>query len=254
MAYIAICTPVQVAAQSIFYAADPLTNDAFDELGEINSNSGLTLVRDNDAYWGWIPPNPKNIGFVFYPGCFYDERAYGPLIQAVAVAGYPAFLLDVPVSFSILAPFRADLTIREFNNITETWVIGGHGQGGAVAAYYAQARREKWNIQGLALFGAAPFAIAPFGFISKLRSSDIDAISLWGNLDGITSREKWEGGKDSLPNDAKFVEIEGGNHAQMTYLRLPQGGDGEATITRDEQQDIVRRELLNLMAKIEEAH
>ena len=48
---------------------------------------------------------------------------------------------------------------------------------------------------------------------------------------------------DYLPEDALTYVIDGGNHANYAYYG-EQKGDGEATITREEQQE----ELLDLMA------
>ena len=118
----------QTSAQPIFYtAAKP---EAFDALV---SDDNVEVVKEEDAYWGWLPTEKietKNVGFIYHPGAFYDERAYTPILRALAEEGYPSFLLDVPLSLSIMTPFRADLVIREFPEI-ETWVVGGHSLGGA---------------------------------------------------------------------------------------------------------------------------
>ena len=237
-------TAHQVSAQPIFFTAqDP---DAFDAL--IDEDGDILIERERGAYWSFIPKDfnfTNKVGIVYHPGAYYDERAYAPILREMAEAGYPAFLLDVPVSFSILAPFRADLVMREYPQI-ETWVVAGHGLGGMVASLYTQFRRSKYNIEGLALFSAAPCPL-----ICNLKWTDIKAISLWGNQDGITTQEKWEGGASSLPDDAKFVEIDGGNNSQMSYLSTTQTNDGDATITQDTQQAIVQTELKTLLAAVQ---
>ena len=245
LACLAISTaPRQVSAQPVFFTAQK--PDAFDAL--VDDSGDILIEHEDDAYWSWMPSDAtkvKKVGFVYHPGCFYDERAYAPILRALAEDGYPAFLLDVPLSFSILTPFRADLVMREYPEI-ETWVVGGHGLGGMVASVFTQFRRNKWNIDGLALFASYPFPI-----FNNLSNTDIKAISLWGNEDGITTRVQWEDGKRLLPDDAKFVEIDGGNHSQMAYLSTLQTNDKKATISRESQQSVVQAELKALMAEIE---
>ena len=114
-----------------------------------------------------------------------------------------------------------------------------------VASCYAKWRRGR-GVDGIALFGAYPTPI-----IGDLSNGDIKAISLWGSLDGVSSRDNWEGGRENLPDDAKFVEIDGGNHSQMGYISTTQNGDNKATISRDSQQAVVLSELRGLLEAVE---
>mmetsp|Transcript_11233 Transcript_11233/g.23967 ORF Transcript_11233/g.23967 Transcript_11233/m.23967 type:complete len:91 (+) Transcript_11233:535-807(+) len=84
--------------------------------------------------------------------------------------------------------------------------------------------------------GAYPGKIVFDGDISK---TDYDVVSIYGALDGIALYEDVvTGAKKMLPPDAKFVEIDGGNHSQFSYAKgIQQSGDkvdGTPTITRAE--------------------
>lgn len=240
---IAISIPQQASAQPLFYSPiEFAVKETFQITNEVN------IVHEQGAYWAWYPKQPWNekiVGYIFHPNIWYDERAYAPVARALAFSGIPTFILDVPVSFSFLTPYRADTVLRDFPNIT-SWIVGGHGIGGQVAAHYAQARRHIGPVDGLALFASAP---APL--FTDLSLSGIKAISAWGSLDGIFSRIEWEDGKKMLPPDADFRELQGGNHANWAYLINPQAGDGAATVTRDAQIAFSITAVKILVARVE---
>merc|ERR1739844_805657 len=55
-----------------------------------------------------------------------------------------------------------------------------------------------------------------------------------------------------LPEDTKFIPIEGGNHSQFYYRDGLQDGDGEASISRDAQQIKMRETTHMLLLEIEQ--
>ena len=234
-----LCLPEGANAQGPFYTAQsPI---AFNSL---NSDDFVIVQFLQNKYWGFFPTQTsdwKDVGFIYHTGPLYDERAYAPIARRLAFNGYPSFIIDEPLSLAFLTPFRADLVIRDYPEL-KGWVVAGHGIGGAVASCYAQWRE---NVDGLALFSSYPFPL-----FNNLRTRDIEAISLWGNMDGVTSRQQWEDGQISLPSGTKFLEIDGGNHSFMAWLTLIVNGDGEGAITRDQQQDIVLKELKQLMERV----
>jgi pimeloyl-ACP methyl ester carboxylesterase len=220
-------------AQPLFYAAQ--TPEAFDA-------TATSSIKEEDSYWAWIPrANASNVGLIYYTHTFYDERAYSRIMQKMAELKYPSFLLDIPWSMPFLTPFRGDLVLRDYPEIKH-WVVAGHGVGGAMASLFAQRRRVK-GVDGLALFGSYPLPL----FNDQSRS-DIKAISVWGNRDGITPRIKWEDGRRWLPHNARFIEVDGANHSQMARLAVEVvNNDNPSTLTRDKQEQIVVDELRGLM-------
>ena len=60
-------------------------------------------------------------------------------------------------------------------------------------------------------------------------------LSIYGDRDGVLSRESYEKNRAFWPENAEELVIPGGNHAQFGDYG-PQRGDGEAVISQDEQQ------------------
>jgi dienelactone hydrolase len=107
------------------------------------------------------------------------------------------------------------------------WVIGGHSLGGSMAASYVD--RNPGEIAGLILWASYP------GESDDLSDQRIPVTSIYGTMDGLTTPDKIFASRSLLPEDADFVPIEGGNHAQFGWYG-PQGGDNPASINRDTQQ------------------
>ena len=148
-------------------------------------------------------------------------------MRAIAEAGYLAAITPMPFGLAVLSPDAADGVIAEHPEI-ETWVIGGHSLGGAMAAQYADGHDDV--IDGLVLWAAYPAGG------TDLSDADLIVASISASEDGLASREEIEASAAQLPPDTTFVEIEGGNHAQFGSYG-EQAGDGEATIPPAEQQD-----------------
>lgn len=226
-----------------FYAAEQVAVEA------ATSNDSVQVeFHKEGSFWAFQPLDKPVIpvGFIFYTGALVDEVAYAPILRTLAEQGYPAFLLRLPLDLAVLAPLAAT-RVMDQNHDMETWVVGGHSLGGTMAAMVAKLFPE--DITGLVLLSSFPTPI-----VCNLSKLDhLRAVSLWGNLDSLISRALWEGGRNQLPGDSRFIEIDGGNHAQMGYYGA-QAGDTAATIPREEQQAIVVEELLGLMEAIAVDH
>src|SRR5687767_6361610 len=56
-------------------------------------------VRHDDGIWHFSPRQagrPPRTTFVFFPGALVAPIAYAPLARAVAAAGYPAHIIELP--------------------------------------------------------------------------------------------------------------------------------------------------------------
>ena len=73
--------------------------------------------------------------------------------------------------------------------------------------------------------------------------------SISATLDGLATPEKIDASRPLLPPDTVWLPIEGGNHAQFGWYG-PQGGDNEATISREDQQAQVIGATLALLAAL----
>lgn len=168
----------------------------------------------------------KTTGLIIYPGGRVDARSYAPTARAIAEAGYPTIIVPMPLNLAVLGADRASDIIAGLPEV-ETWAVGGHSLGGAMAANYVYGEPEA--VEGMVLWAAYPASN------NDLSSQDLAVASIYGTLDGVASGESIDASRASLPPATVWVAIEGGNHAQFGWYG-PQGGDNEPTIARQEQQ------------------
>jgi dienelactone hydrolase len=172
------------------------------------------------------PAKPASTGFIFYPGGRVSPEAYAPPVRAIAEAGHLSVIVPVPFGLAVLDPNAADGVIAAHPEI-DRWVIGGHSLGGAMAAQYAAGHAD--TIDGLAMWAAFPAGG------TDLSESGLVTTSVYATEDGLATVDEIEASAAQLPADTAFVRIEGGNHAGFGWYG-PQDGDGEATVSREEQQ------------------
>ena len=70
---------------------------------------------------------------------------------------------------------------------------------------------------------------------------------VFGTRDTVADSYKQDRTRPNLPAAARIVRIDGGNHSQFGYYGF-QPGDWPAAITREEQQTITRRAILDALA------
>jgi dienelactone hydrolase len=228
----------------------------------------LLLAVAGFVIWGYTPPKPMpeafaalqsdaqvqvttspwltftpagtqpTTGFIFYPGGRVDPRSYAPQARAIAEQGYLVTIVPMPLNLAVLGTNRADAVIKAHPEI-EHWVIGGHSLGGAMAANYVYTHPDA--VQGMALWAAYP------ANNNSLADRQIPITSIYGTRDGQAARFTEDATRALLPASARYVPIEGGNHAQMGWYG-PQAGDGEATISREAQQQQTVAATVELLA------
>jgi len=200
-------------------------------------------VKVDDGRWLSFAPAGESpaVGFIFYPGGKVDYLAYAPAMHRIAEAGY--LVVDVPMPFdlAVIAPNKAERVIAAYPEI-ETWVIGGHSLGGAMAARFAY--EHPGLVDGLALWAAYP------ADDNSLAESGLAVLSLYGTRDGVAPFRRIERRFDLLPADTLYVALEGANHAQFGYYG-PQNRDEAAAISRQEQQDLIVAEMLSFLGMFE---
>jgi dienelactone hydrolase len=179
----------------------------------------------------WITFTPQeartSTAFILYPGGRVDPRSYAPTARAIAEEGFLVIIPPMPFN---LAFFDANVASEIMDNHQEIshWAIGGHSLGGAMAASFTAAQPEMVN--ALILWAAYP---AENNDLSTLTT--LPVLSIFASNDGVATVEDIDASRPLLPADTRWVEIGGGNHAQFGWYG-PQPGDGEATISREDQQ------------------
>jgi pimeloyl-ACP methyl ester carboxylesterase len=209
-------------------------------LDDLESSQSVRVIGDNR----WIAFLPidysATTGLILYPGGRVDYRAYTPHAQGIAEEGFVVVIVRMPLNFAFLGVERADEVMDAFPEI-KSWSIGGHSLGGAMAAQYAAAHPKL--VDGLVLWASYPAES------NDLSKSNLAVISIFASNDGVATIDDIEVSRDNLPYDSQYIEIIGGNHAGFGWYG-PQNGDGEAQITKQEQQNQIVNATVNFLMGI----
>ncbi|MCX7707123.1 MAG: alpha/beta hydrolase [Anaerolineae bacterium] len=181
-------------------------------------------------------------GFIIYPGGRVDARSYAPVARAIAERGYLVVIVPMPFNLAVFNPAAADGVIAAHPEIRR-WAVGGHSLGGAMAANYAYTHPNA--VQGLVLWASYPASN------NSLADRSLAAITIYATEDGLATPAKIEASLPLLPANSRVLMIGGGNHAGFGWYG-PQGGDGQATISRAEQQAQVVGATVMLLAELSE--
>ena len=187
--------------------------------------------------WVTFGDSSSAYGLVFYPGARVDSEAYAPLLSKLADQGVFCVLVNMPFDMAFFNIGAAGSVQEQYPQV-EHWYLAGHSLGGAMAAAYLGQGSNAANWDGLVLLAAFS--------TSDLSQSALRVLTVVGENDGVCNREKLESCAANLPDDAQSVTIAGGNHAQFGDYGV-QDGDGQATISADEQQTQTSELICQLM-------
>lgn len=197
------------------YAALPMAEEAF-----ISDES--VIVEQIEGAVVFMPQEVK-CGLIFYPGGKVAHEAYGLLMNAYAKEGMACILVEMPFDLAVFNMNAAD-TYRYLYPEIESWYIGGHSLGGAMAASYLEEHLEEY--EGLIL--CAAYSMVDYS------ATELKVVSMFGSNDEVLNLKKYEECSKNLPKDFSELIIEGGNHAFFGTYGL-QEGDGTATIDNNSQ-------------------
>ncbi len=208
----------------------------------LESDARVTVARA-EGHWSFTPRSPAATGLIFFPGALVDPVAYAPLVHAIAAAGYTALLVEVPRRAAFGGAEGPEVFDRARAAAARAglhrWVVAGHSRGGVLAA---TAVRDGFpGLAGAVLIGTSH----PRDF--SLAATLIPMTRVFGTRDTVADVEKQERTRANLPASARVIRIDGGNHSQFGYYGF-QPGDWPATISRDAQQTITRRAILDALA------
>ncbi len=172
---------------------------------------------------GRADDSPNSTGLILYTGGFVDYRAYAPVAEEIAAQDYLVALVSAPLNLAFFNVSAADAVIEQHPQV-EHWAVGGHSLGGVAAASYAANHSA---IEGIVFWASYPAGDA-------LKEEPIRVLSISASRDGLATPADIAESRANLPDDALFVEIEGGNHAQFGSYG-PQSGDNAATISPEAQ-------------------
>lgn len=196
-------------------------------------------VIDQEQWIEFQPKQPQGVSVIFYQGAFVEEESYAPLAQLLAEGGHPVYLMKMPGNLAVAGGNAASKVMEAYPD--QTFVIGGHSLGGAMAARFAAGHADE--LAGMFLLGA--YADEK----GNVSDTSLSVISIIGDKDNVVNRENVEEGRDYLPLDTIYYNLPGGNHAQYGDYGL-QKGDGTADINMEEQLKLTADSLLSWMAQI----
>lgn len=168
-------------------------------------------------------------GFLFYPGGLVDPHAYMEMAGAFALSGsgHRVLIAKMPTNLAVLNAGAARKILQDHADLD--WVIGGHSLGGAMAC--SEVNNRSQDYKGLVLMASYPPSSA------DLSSWPGEVLSISASKDLVVDIEKYESAKSLLPKGMTYTVIMGGNHSGFGSYGFQQG-DGEAVISREEQQRI----------------
>lgn len=161
----------------------------------LTSNGNVT-VETTDAEIRFVPGRPRAAGLIFFQGALVDPEAYAPFLRSVAEAGYPAFLVKLPLrgfsteAAAVEAGVRARAILQEEGAEQRRWIVGGHSKGGLFASRIAAAHPQQ--IDRLLLIGTAhPREI-------DLSGSDLAVTKIVATRDGIATPRRVRAAEHNL--------------------------------------------------------
>lgn len=209
---------------SEYYEAEPEATavlDAGEEAGYIyaseNDSENLILKADGDT----------DTGILFYPGGKVEYTAYLPMLEQLREAGYDVVLIKMPFNLAFFDMNAGEKVLsdmsEELPNVTK-WYAMGHSLGGVSVSKFAAVHADM--LEGLILLGSFDYGLY----------DEENTLIIYGSEDVQLDTSKIN------ENLSDVLEIEGGNHAWFGYYGN-QEGDGEATISKEEQQSITVNEI-----------
>jgi len=232
---VAVIVVALVGGLAWFFSPQPLLPEATAALA---SSPGATFSEESTGLTYTPVAAPPTIGLILYPGAKVPAEGYAPTARAIAEQGYLVVVVPMPFNFAIFGVGAASDVIAAHPEIAH-WAIGGHSLGGAMAAQYAADHAAA--IAGLALCGAYSAA--------DLSAAGLAASSVYGSLDAAAPKIEDPATKALLPATTVYDRIEGGNHEQCGWY-TGQPNDPPATISRQEQQDLIVAAWVALLAGI----
>ena len=207
----------------IAYVADYYhVTDKEKALADFDSDNKLVKVTKTDFGYAFDGPGEEN-ALVFYPGAKVEDLAYADLLKRIAADGTDCYLVHMPLNFAFLGMNKADKIMSEYDY--EHWYLAGHSLGGAMAAVYAEKNAEK--LDGLIFLAAYS--------TKDLSKSGLKILSVYGSEDKVVNMDKIEQGRKLMPDTYEEIRVDGANHAGFGDYGK-QSGDGEASISADEQK------------------
>ena len=204
--------------------------EALSEMDDAIATLDLTDVvkLETRTYIKYSVTDPKS-NIIFIPGGLVSFDSYSYLAAGLAEQGHNVTIIKVLFNLAILTPNTA----KKFIDVSLENVLIGHSLGGVVASMVASGNED---ISKIILLGSYP--------IKDITGQE--TLIITAEFDIAMDQEKFDDSLKYVNDQHVIFEIEGGNHAQFGWYG-PQKGDGTASISTYEQQNIVLDKILEFL-------
>ncbi len=192
------------------------------------------MVMEGDDYCFY---GDSNVGFILFAGAKADEASYSYIAELLNDEGYTVI---IPKQLFHLIVFGSGhgIEIMDEHPEIDSWILIGHSMGGWAISRIADKEPDKIiGIAFLATYATRDLSDLPF-----------PAIRISAENDGIMNNERMDSRADRLPEGSVSITLEGANHRGFGGYSSPFPGDGEASITWQEQNEEVVSLILDFYA------
>lgn len=203
-------------------------------------------VEHGNGIWRFEPDGETTTGpvLVFFPGSLVDPRAYAPLARAVAAAGHPVLLVELPRRGALGGAESPALAARlesALASVDGPVVLAGHSLGAVVACRIAAGSLPR--LAGLVLIGTSH----PRDY--DLSGLTVPVTKLAGTRDGLASPAEVKQNAALLPPQTRWIWVQGGNHSQFGWYGF-QPLDRPARVDASVQRRMMIDAVLELLRDI----
>ncbi|MEC9484782.1 MAG: alpha/beta hydrolase [Candidatus Izemoplasma sp.] len=164
---------------------------------------------------------------IIIPGGLVDASAYLYLGSELFTYGYDVTIIKPPFYLAIISPNQA----KQYISSDKETILIGHSLGGVVAGSIASSE----DVESLVLLAS----------YATNDVTDMPVLSIRGSNDLILDSKAYNDNFEQF-STAKEVVLDGGNHSQFGWYGH-QKGDGEATLTPKQQQDLIINEIITFL-------
>jgi len=232
----------------LVWMANSYRAQGFDK--DILESDSLVTIEETGGFLSFRPnASLQPAGLIFLPGGMVQPEAYAPMARRIAEQGHAVFIVKLPFGSAPLQSQQtrvmdSALEIMRANPSIQDWAVGAHSRGAAIASRFALFQGNGFD--GLILMGTSHPKEQAF----DLSNSPLTVTKIYATNDGLASQEEVEANAIYLPDTTTWVLIDGGNHSQFGYFGNLLG-DQAATISREQQQALTEKAILEALERIQ---